>query len=45
MINEMAEMYNAERLKEYCNWFYRRNSYFLGDDEVDDEDDAMSLKG
>lgn len=24
VINEMAEIYNAERLKEYCNWFYRR---------------------
>ena len=25
LINDMADMYNAERLKEYCNWFFRRN--------------------
>lgn len=25
LINDMAEMYNAERLKEYCNWFYRKH--------------------
>jgi hypothetical protein len=25
-INDMAEMYNAERLREYCNWYYRRHS-------------------
>ena len=29
LINEMAEMYNAEKLKEYCNWFYRRHWSFL----------------
>lgn len=26
LINDMADMYNAERLKEYCNWYYRRHS-------------------
>jgi len=28
-INEQAELYNAERLKEYCNWFFRRHSSFI----------------
>jgi hypothetical protein len=23
LISEMAELYNAEKLKIYCNWFYR----------------------
>ena len=43
-------MYNAEKLKDYCNWFYRRHSSFLnemlvgtgsGDEhqEVDDLDE------
>ena len=36
MINETAEMYNAERLKEYCNWFYRRHS-FTNDDCMNDK--------
>jgi hypothetical protein len=22
----MADIYNAERLKEYCNWFFRRHA-------------------
>ena len=39
IINEMAELYNAERLKEYCNWFYRRHASFLVI-----ENDEMSLK-
>jgi hypothetical protein len=28
-INEQAELFNAERLKEYCNWFYRRHASFI----------------
>jgi len=28
-INEQAELYNAERLKEYCNWFFRRHASFI----------------
>lgn len=37
LINDMAELYNAERLKEYCNWFYRRHSSFLiVDNEMSD---------
>lgn len=27
LISDMAELYNAERLREYCNWFYRRHCY------------------
>lgn len=30
----MAELYNAEKLKEYCNWFYRRHYSRM---EVDDD--------
>lgn len=26
VINEMAELYNAEHLREYCNWFARRHA-------------------
>lgn len=29
LINEMAEIYNAEKLREYCNWFYRRHAQIL----------------
>ncbi len=29
LINDMADMYNAERLKEYCNWFFRRHSSYI----------------
>ncbi len=25
IINDMAELYNGERLKEYCNWYLRRH--------------------
>ena len=32
LINDMAEMYNAERLKEYCNWFFRRHCFEIMDD-------------
>lgn len=42
IINDMAEMYNAEKLKEYCNWFYRRHASNLAIDNemsVKDEDD------
>jgi len=28
----MAETYNAERLKEYCNWFFRRHSSWFAVD-------------
>lgn len=39
LINEMAEMYNAERLKEYCNWFFRRHSsHFIADSEMNYKD-------
>lgn len=27
VVNDMAELYNAERLREYCNWFYRRHCF------------------
>mmetsp|Transcript_250 Transcript_250/g.148 ORF Transcript_250/g.148 Transcript_250/m.148 type:complete len:132 (+) Transcript_250:1259-1654(+) len=27
VISEVAEVYNAEKLREYCNWFYRRHQY------------------
>ena len=43
----MAELYNAEKLKEYCNWFYRRNSSVLmlmNTGEADIGDNEMSLK-
>ena len=26
VINDMADIYNAERLKEYCSWFFRRHA-------------------
>ena len=35
IVNETAELYNAERLKEYCNWFYRRHC------NVDNESSAF----
>lgn len=35
MINDMSELYNAERLKEYCNWFFRRHCYSLTEDGAD----------
>lgn len=40
LINDMADMYNAERLKEYCNWFYRRHCFQMdyGDASMKDED-------
>lgn len=28
-ISEQAELYNAERLKEYCCWFQRRHSQYI----------------
>jgi len=28
----MAEVYNADRLKEYCNWFFRRHSLSIDRD-------------
>ena len=35
VFSEMADMYNAERLRDYCNWFYRRHSqYLVIDNEV-----------
>jgi hypothetical protein len=40
LINEMADIYNAERLKEYCNWFYRRHCYSI-ECEVSANDDQM----
>jgi len=40
LINEMAEIYNAERLKDYCNWFYRRHASCLGlENEINNEDE------
>ena len=38
-ISEMADLYNAERLKEYCNWFFRRNCEHLGCDDALMNDD------
>lgn len=38
VINDKADMYNAERLKEYCNWFYRRNMSSL----IEKDNDIMS---
>ena len=32
LINDMAEMYNAERLKEYCNWFFRSHCFAIDTD-------------
>jgi hypothetical protein len=40
LITEMAEIYNAERLKDYCNWFYRRHASCL---KFNDDED-MSIK-
>ena len=34
-IMEQAELYNAERLKEYCHWFYRRNASFISGSQSD----------
>ena len=28
-ISEQAELYNADRLKEYCYWFFRRHASFI----------------
>jgi BTB/POZ domain len=28
-ISEQADLYNAEKLKDYCSWFYRRNTYAI----------------
>ena len=39
IVNEMADLYNAERLKEYCNWFYRRHCYQMDNDNVSMIDD------
>ena len=25
MISDIAELYNAERLKDYCSWYMRRH--------------------
>lgn len=38
LINDMSEMYNAEHLKEYCNWFYRGHASSLA------IDNDMSIK-
>ncbi len=35
LINDMAEMYNAERLKEYCNWFFRRHCYSVHEESLE----------
>jgi hypothetical protein len=37
----MADMYNAERLKEYCNWFFRRHasSFMVMDNDLSLRDD------
>jgi hypothetical protein len=29
VISEHAELYNTERLREYCSWFYRRHASFI----------------
>jgi len=31
-ISEQADLYNAERLREYCNWFYRRHALQLANE-------------
>ena len=43
VINEMADMYNAENLVKYCSWFYRR--HFKGDDRglVEEEQQTPQL--
>ncbi len=34
LISEHAELYNTERLKEFCNWFYRRHASFIVTSEM-----------
>jgi hypothetical protein len=33
-ISEHAELYNTERLREYCSWFYRRHAPFIVTQEM-----------
>jgi hypothetical protein len=43
VINEMADIYNAERLKEYCNWFFRRHaSTFMVLDSINENEHQES---
>jgi hypothetical protein len=44
LINEMADLYNAEKLKEYCNWFYRRHCSLFNNIDHEEEEVIVGEK-